>query len=180
MNSIEKLVALLPPPKSPAANFVDWSMVEGKVGFIFPSDYKEFIRLYGSGSIAGFFWIINPGDRNKAMNSDKADYFLWAYSDLKSQFPEDYIRPAFPEGGSFYPWGFTDNGNCLAWHVFGRSEDWRVVLFASDPDIEDAFEFSFSEFLVELLSGRLSSPIISGDFSSHSVFRVSSRAIPDS
>lgn len=172
MNVFDELLKILPPPESPIDNVIDWGMVESRNGFEYPLDYKRFIELYGSGSICDFFWVINPKAKNKAINVEKADYFLWAYEDLKEQFPDDFQRSRFPASGSFYPWGFTDNGDCLAWDVSGRCNDWGVVVIGSDLELENAYSFSFSEFLVELLSRRIMPSAIAGNFTMPPVFKV--------
>lgn len=37
-----------------------WDIIENKMNFKFPQDYKEFIDIYGEGGINGFLWILSP------------------------------------------------------------------------------------------------------------------------
>lgn len=141
-----------------------WSLVEKEVGFSLPNDYKEFINAYGTGCISDFIWVFNPFSRNRALNNEAVKYHIWAYQDLKRSHPEYYSIPSYPAEGSFYPWGGTDNGDCLAWEVKGDPSRWTVMLIGSSgPKAIDYCNLKMSEFLYELLTGRLDGKLNSID-----------------
>lgn len=153
----------MPPPNVVPVN-AGWNLIEEEVGFSLPSDYKEFIDAYGTGCISNFIWVFNPFSQNKALNNHAVQYHMWAYQDLKSNYPEHYPIPNFPNEGSFYPWGGTDNGDCLAWEVKGDPSRWTVILIGSGGHKNvDYCNLNMSEFLYELLTGGLSGQLNSID-----------------
>ncbi len=60
--AIEDLMAILPPPLTPRypGTSERWATAEARLGFHFPTDFKDFIRLYGSGWLVGDYQILNP------------------------------------------------------------------------------------------------------------------------
>ncbi len=60
--AIEDLLRVWPPPATPIAPGTPerWASAEARLGFRFPVDFKDFIRAYGSGWIAGNLAIFNP------------------------------------------------------------------------------------------------------------------------
>jgi hypothetical protein len=58
--SIESLSRRLMPPQSPADSRGDWDSVENAIGVSLPDDFKDFINMYGSGTIGEFLTVLNP------------------------------------------------------------------------------------------------------------------------
>lgn len=45
-----------------------WKEIEDTIGTKFPSDYKQFISLYGTGGIDDFLWILTPFVNDENVN----------------------------------------------------------------------------------------------------------------
>lgn len=158
----EELVKRLPLPISPIeTDVLDWDKVEKEFGIKLPSDYKEFLARYGTGAIGDFLWVINPCSKNRSLNSEAIWYLQSSYTQMKENFPLDYVRPVFPEIGSFLTWAITDNGDSLFWIVDDRdSDDWKVGVQGSDQSEEELSEYCLTEFLVKLVDKKLESKLL--------------------
>ena len=58
--SLGELLTVLPPPADVVASVGDWRVIEAQIGVALPSDYKEFVSLYGVGSVRESIWILSP------------------------------------------------------------------------------------------------------------------------
>ncbi|MFT9819881.1 SMI1/KNR4 family protein [Lysinibacillus sp. NPDC056185] len=163
--SFKKLKSILSPPNF-AISLDDspkWSEVENKLGIVLPSDYKEFIALYGSGNIGNFIMIYCPFAKNDNMN-----FFFQqnlnkdAYLTLKESFPEDFPYEVYPTNGGILTWGRTENGDTLNW-IVNTQGDWAILV---DDGSGDYFEYkgSMTGFLHDVLSGSIICPIFPSDF----------------
>ncbi|CAL9540114.1 hypothetical protein [Streptomyces sp. enrichment culture] len=56
---LRKLVALMPPHEGAGAR-VDREAVERVWGVRFPSDYKDFVAVYGGGTIENYLYVAVP------------------------------------------------------------------------------------------------------------------------
>ncbi|MFJ8102028.1 SMI1/KNR4 family protein [Lysinibacillus sp. NPDC096212] len=163
--SFEKLKSILSPLNF-AISLDDsskWSEVENKLGIVLPSDYKEFIALYGSGNIGNFIMIYSPFAKNDNMN-----FFIQqnlnkgAYLTLKESFPENFPYEIYPTNGGILTWGRTENGDTLNW-IVNTQGDWAILV---DDGSGDYFEYkgSMTGFLHDVLSGSIICPIFPSDF----------------
>src|SRR5437879_782091 len=98
--ALGKLVEIQPPPELPVgtARWEDWPGVETKLGLELPTDYKEYVILYGAGTWANFFGIQSPF--YSWHHPKAADYFQWirtrldGLDEMHSKFPE-FAPPFF-------------------------------------------------------------------------------------
>lgn len=152
---IEALTRLVTPPLEPFRAFSGpWGPVEAYLGTTLPQDYKDFVRLYGSGLLVGLVSIHTPGTKNPylslavqvreasgdSMPDQQAPYRLWPRIDGLIKF------------------GGTDNGDQLYWLPHGPPEDWKVVFWdcdLSDDKAFEAFDCSVAEFLAGLVDGTI-------------------------
>ena len=163
--SFEKLKSVLPVPNFTRSsdNSPKWSEVENRLGIVLPSDYKEFIALYGSGNIGNFIMIYSPFAKNDNMN-----FFIQqnlnksAYLTLKESFPEDFPYEVYPTNGGILTWGRTENGDTLNW-IVNTQGDWAILV---DDGSGDSFVYkgSMTGFLHDVLSGSIICPIFPSDF----------------
>jgi hypothetical protein len=161
-----EITARLPLPSFPKENSeLEWGGIERDIGVELPLGYKEFVSTYGTGSIGNFLWIFNPISKNRSLNIEAIRYLQSAYEELKRDFPDDYIRPTFPNTNSFLPWAITDNGDTLVWVLDGEpADDWTVAIMGPDQVEEEVTEFSFVEFIAQLLDKNLASRILPQQF----------------
>jgi hypothetical protein len=161
--ALTALIELMPPPRNPraAGNDQGWASIESRIGTTFPTDYKDFIALYGPGEIDRQIGIVRPfsevgglEDRLLRLQSTRQEMVAGlGYS------PVPY--PAFPELGGLLPWGHTANGDVLSWVTTTSSPDSWVVCI-EDAECEwEVFEGPMTSFLVAILSGSFVSNIVS-------------------
>lgn len=160
--TIERIMELLAAPETTSDNGNgDWGAVQDGLGERLPDVYKDFVATYGTGSIGGFLWILNPFCSNPSLNFDQAEYFRHAYQSLKSDFPRYYVRSET----EFLPWAFTDNGDAIVWLIGeGDPNEWLVCLLASDPSQDEETGLNTQAFLEVLLENKLSSSILPAQF----------------
>lgn len=151
--SIDRLVAVLPPPDEPLETQGDWARVESEIGTPLPQDFKDFIARYGTGVINGFLWPKNPFAANKNLSLLREIRLqLEGLRGTKEQFPADYPFPLFPDEGGYLPWGTTDNGDVLHWRTQGAPDEWTVAVTAArDPEFEE-HPVSMTDFLAQVLT----------------------------
>ncbi|HEU4962862.1 MAG TPA: SMI1/KNR4 family protein [Bacilli bacterium] len=140
--------------------------MEELLGTSLPPDYKEFIDMYGTGSINEFLWVLNPFEKNEYLNLVLQNKVaLDAYSVSKSQFPEDFPHNVFPESNGLLLWGGTDNGDELFWLTKGAPDVWSLVIYETRSCEYSEYDCTMSQFLYDILSGTLTCEILPDDFS---------------
>jgi len=166
--SINNLLAVLPPPTTPneAGAGKQWPMIDG---MFFPSDYVEFINVYGSGRIADFLVVFNPFSQNEDINFfDQFSLVLSDFNELVASDRDYFNYPLYPVENGLIPVGVTDNGDYIFWVVTSRqnSDEWQVAIIASrSPEVE-YFQGTLTSVLEGLLMGRLSSSSLPSRFAS--------------
>src|ERR1043165_10190049 len=82
-----------------------------------PSDYKEFLSIYGSGLLADFFWIWNPFSEFDQLNWIKQkDGTIHAYRLAITDSPDLYGDwKLYPDDGGLLPCGNTISGDTVFW-----------------------------------------------------------------
>lgn len=161
--SLTRLKEILPPPelKKEASRADEWISVESTIGTELPSDYKEFIDLYGSGSIDRFLTIFDPFSRNENTNLlDAIRTKLEALRELQDEFQSERKYAIFPEPGGLLPFGGTDNGDVLFWKTSGKPEAWSVVINESRAPEYEEFSSCMTDFLVGVLTRTVRSSIL--------------------
>lgn len=102
------------------------------MGITLPDDYKEFISIYGTGSIQDFMRVWNYADlRGKRTPRETITLITGEYEwDRNAGFPIDFKQ--YPEPGGLIPFASTNDGAYLNWHAEGEPDQWFVVAY--DPD----------------------------------------------
>jgi hypothetical protein len=155
--SVIDLAKLITPPTSPseAPQQHEWPQIEAQLGTSLPADYKDFLRLYGTGKIDDFIWIFNPSSRNENINlATQLRVQLAALSELQA-YEEVLLYKLFPERDGVFPFGITDNGDVLYWKTSGSPNTWTVLINeARSPDWEE-FDMVMTEFLSKVISRQI-------------------------
>ncbi len=148
--TIEGLVQVIPPPEAPTASFSGaWGPVEAELGTRLPQDYKDFVRIFGSGYLFEFMGINVPYSRNpnvRLVSQARVIYRSFIEGD-------ELEHPLWPAPAGLLPFGATDNGDYLFWKTTGDPDDWTVAIW-SRGDV--AFEFldcDLTDFLAGLATG---------------------------
>ncbi|TXR48434.1 SMI1/KNR4 family protein [Phyllobacterium endophyticum] len=154
---IERLMELVPPPKLPihVGTMDGWRLVENELGVEIPIDYKILISHYGSGAFDGFLWLLNPFEPNKNLNfQSQGAYLRRSFAELRSQSPDFYGSPIFPEPKGLLPWATTDEPDMIGWIVEGGSQQWAVGFHDISENKVINFKCNVTDFLIKVLSNE--------------------------
>jgi SMI1-KNR4 cell-wall len=120
--AIDSLLALVPPPADPIDAVGDWSPAEAEFGVVFPGDFKELIRLYGTGVFLSSLLIYNPLTRE---GRAEIQSHLETLRVLRDACELSLI--IHPEKPGLLPWGGDSNGNIFCWWTEGNADEWDSV-----------------------------------------------------
>jgi hypothetical protein len=160
--TIKHLQEILKPPASPidAGKGKDWGSITAKFNAPLPTDYMQFIDIYGSGEVGGWLTVFNPFSENQ--NISLLDQFFFLLSGLnatKSEFPESCPYPLLFEPGGLLPWGISIDGDIYCWLTVGASGKWKTVIIGRHSEPEE-YNLTFSMFLVKAITGEIESNTI--------------------
>ncbi|MFN3583180.1 SMI1/KNR4 family protein [Phenylobacterium sp.] len=152
--SIENLVRAVPPPARPVEAFEGpWEPIEAELGTSLPSDYKDFVRLYGNGYFMEFMGVCVPRSRNPYVRLETQAKVV---GDLfRSMDLDEHPYRFWPEPGGLLSFGGTDYGDALFWLPHGRPETWRVVVWGRGLQEFEAFGCDLTDFLAGLATGQI-------------------------
>ncbi|WP_443074822.1 SMI1/KNR4 family protein [Streptomyces sp. NBC_01431] len=147
---------------------LDWAEIKANYGTDFPTDYKEFVSSYGSGTIDESLTVRIPGGR-----APSAPQGGWKYV---GRFPERTVRnPAMQEWryaapADRYPldrmliWGETSSADILCWVAVDVNPDrWPVAVWARHVGGWSTYECGMVQFLTGILTARLPECPVSDD-----------------
>jgi hypothetical protein len=126
--AIKELVALIQPPATPIDATGNWAEAEQEIGCVFPADFKELIRLYGTGQFFGI-WISNP---LQPWGRDSIRNDIARFRELREAL--EFDLPLFPERPGLLPWGNDSNGHLYCWWTAGPADGWTVAQVAHDEE----------------------------------------------
>jgi SMI1-KNR4 cell-wall len=152
---------LLPPEHDEEA----WRSVETRIGGCLPTDYKDFMTVYGTGCIDGFLWVFNPFSTNTHLNLvDQSGRIFDSLRIRRDEFGQQLPFAVFPEETGVFPWGVTDNGDTLFWRYHnGVFEHPVVIIEARGPDWVE-INLSTTEFIFKVLTQNIIVQIFPDDF----------------
>lgn len=133
----------------------DWDVLARSWGKGFPSDYRQFIELYGAGTIQDYLVVVTPepkgkphrgatgGMRHEAANAAEA----WT---RVAKAPE--LAHGAPE---LIPWGVDASADILCWDASGDDpERWPVLVCNRDDQLWRRYDVGMAGFLVRVLRGE--------------------------
>jgi hypothetical protein len=148
--TIETLLAAVPPPVAPFEAFAGpWEAVEAEVGTALPPDYKDFVRLYGSGHFMEFLGVsvprsLNPNVRLESYVPKTCEALCGA---------DGLTYPLWPNAEGLLPFGATDDGDQLFWLPRGTPPNWGVVVWYRGLFEVENFDCDMTNFLAGLATG---------------------------
>jgi cell wall assembly regulator SMI1 len=148
--SIESLITFIPPPQTPLENVGDWSQAEAELGCKFPSDFRHYIKRYGSGWLANLH-VYNP------LTSWGRKFILQAL-DTNRQLCEamEITLHLFPESPGLLPWASDSHGHCYCWWTEGLPDEWGIVqIFHGDEENNEVNQGPMTAFLMRFLKNEL-------------------------
>jgi hypothetical protein len=150
--TIENLLKVVPPPGKPDEPFSGpWEPIEADVFTPLPQDYKDFVRLYGSGNFMDLIAINVPRTRSPYVR------FESEIRVMKDAFfkDEEHPYPLWPTPGGLIVFGKTDFGDYLFWLPCGAPEDWSVVVWGRGLGTFEVFDCDLTDFLAGLATGEI-------------------------
>jgi hypothetical protein len=158
--AVEELRRLVPPPAQPKGAEGDWGACEEELRLRLPEDYKEFISIYGSGTLCRLFAISSPFSSPQLLKTTVRDWWVnWAgIYDCWGEVPRILPYPRYPAVPGLLPWGTYGDVDILSWYTEGESEAWRVVYDDREEGFAEVPWLNFSEFLLAALRGAVPLP----------------------
>jgi hypothetical protein len=151
--TIDDLVRLVPPPRTPVHGHGDWAAAQRTLALTLPADYRALVAAYGLGQF-GDIGLLTPFAPATSQYADlvwQAGDILDRFRDARTDFPEDFPYPLHPEPGGLLQWAGTGNGVMLCWLTEGVPDAWPVVVFDFGLHHE-----RYDTGAVDLLHGQLS------------------------
>ncbi|MER6997067.1 SMI1/KNR4 family protein [Streptomyces sp. NPDC000410] len=148
---VDALLRILPNDHG-ADEHVDWTAVEAHLGTSLPCDYREFMAVYGGGSIDDL-GIMPPLPSGKGWAGSISGHT----EDLRDRWDRDGGVPGHPlSADHVLPWGSGCNANELGWLMTGPDPDeWPVVVWRRHGSPHWAlFECGMAEFLRRLMTAE--------------------------
>ena len=164
---LKNIINILPPPDSPhkIGNKEEWQTFFSALGTKLPSDYIEFINIYGTGGIDHFLWILTPFVNDENVNFIKRQKeIIDAYSQSKKSFPQYYKHDVYPSSGGLLPWAYTENGDELYWLTEGHPDEWKIVVYESRSPENYTYSLTMVEFLYQIITKELICGAFPDDF----------------
>jgi len=151
--SIQALLKVVPPPAEPFEAFAGpWDAIEAGLGTALPQDYKDFVRLYGSGYFMEFLGVSVPSTKNPNVRFEaQVGLTCQTFADWDD---EELPYPMWPAPGGLIPFGGTDNGDFLFWLAQGTPDDWRVVVWDRGMQEFEVLNCGLTDFLTGLATGE--------------------------
>ena len=151
--AVARLVELMPPPAGRVVR-IEWDAVAVRWGTRMPADYREFMDIYGAGTVSESFNIVWPlvpprsGDHTDdlAGNTEVGRY-------LQDGGPEEQVRV---EG--WIAWAYDVSANRLYWDTSsGDPDQWTVVRLDRSGGWDDS-GLTTTEYLAAFLAGAMPVP----------------------
>ncbi|GAA2081703.1 SMI1/KNR4 family protein [Actinomadura alba] len=151
MDALETLRRLMP-PTCESGTSVDWARLSESWGKEFPDDYRQFIEMYGAGTIENFLVVVKPGPKGESpeqetgvmFNETATAEYLW--TDARRS-PE--LADVAPE---LIAWGGDESADLLCWDA---SDDdpgrWPVLVYNRGKALWSRYDCGMVEFLVRIL-----------------------------
>jgi hypothetical protein len=150
--TIETLLAAVPPPAAPFDAFAGpWDPIEAELGRAMPPDYKDFVRLYGTGHFMEFLGVSIPRSSNPNVRLESfVPRTCEAFRGV-----DGLPYPLWPNADGLLPFGVTDDGDQLFWLPRGTPPNWGVVVWYRGLFEVETFDCDMTDFLAGLATGDI-------------------------
>ncbi|MFC0551658.1 hypothetical protein ACFFHJ_12275 [Planotetraspora thailandica] len=156
--AVRQLTQILPPPLA-EVEVLAWDDIQAEWGTAFPRDFRDFMDIYGQGSIDDLVAVAPPENRAGEPGVRTVRRVAPGVESEFHTFYGEVVFPAWPAPGSLLRWGVTPIGYDLMWRVTGGDPDeWPVVVAGYRPRFAFEFPYGMAEFLVRMLGDRLERP----------------------
>jgi hypothetical protein len=146
-------------PSPGSGDDVDWDVLERSRGLRFPSDYRDFVSIFGAGDLGNYLYLLTPGILNSS------ERYVDNLANIRTSFAHqsslDYSPlPLYPDEDGMLHWGGTDEGDFLFWDCRPDDPDlWKVIQYHRQMHAWIEYNCGMVELLVRLLNGELSNVV---------------------
>ena len=155
LDDLRRWLAALPPPPTS----VDWTWVESGLGFVLPTDYKEFCDRFGGCRIQWLFVHAPLGQRTLTHGKELLQALF--------EMPLSGYRaaPGWPDYTTLLLWGEIDSDPVLCWDRTSSSDpdEWRTVVFNSIGTLV-RLDGNMTTCIRDMITGRQRPEILGNDF----------------
>ncbi|MBP0938459.1 SMI1/KNR4 family protein [Streptomyces goshikiensis] len=142
--SIDALLSLMP-PHAGAGMDVDWEAMESAWRTPFPTDYKEFVKHYGAGSVENFLSIFQPSLDASGRMADETSVAQELWEELEG------IPGIEAEPDRILTWAVDGTADLLCWlRRDDNPDEWPVVVYKRLRDEWEQYDCGMAEFLVRV------------------------------
>ncbi|MHC2066873.1 SMI1/KNR4 family protein [Bremerella sp. T1] len=150
LENVKRITEIISPPDTATGPSGSWEDVEKELGLELPEDYKQFVSLYGSGTISGMISIGNPFIQPV---SAQTFWLNWVdiYRDIENygtEVPFD-LYPARP---ALLPCGNYADVNILNWLTNESQAEWRIIYYSHSKGFFDLGKTTLTSVLLSLLT----------------------------
>ncbi|MFE2424005.1 hypothetical protein [Streptomyces hokutonensis] len=138
--AVEELSRVMQPPAE-GGDTVDWGELRADTGWELPADYRDFVAVYGMGSISDSIGIRTP----RFEDYPYEDHLLF--------------RAQWPPADGTLTWGSNEAGDDFLWRCTGGPDEWRVVFRPRDRRRDHEYDMGMAEFLLRLMGGVIRPPL---------------------
>lgn len=137
---------------------LSWEAVGERWPITFPADYRELVSTFGSGVFDNIVGVTSPIESKAALTAFTRDMRAKL---ANARYNDSSPYRLFPDDGGLLPWGEAGDACTLFWRTDrGGPDDWTIVYCDASCSEWEEFDGSASEFLFELISGRIDSRLI--------------------
>lgn len=153
---IQELLQLVPPPAEPKNAQGNWRQLESDLGVALPSDYKQYIEAYGSGTLCSLFEIRSPFGLEAHYKTTARDaWSSWAgifhsWGDVPESKLPFSVYPKLP---GLLPWGTYGDVDVIGWLADSDPSRWYIVYQDHYDGFIELRAFGFGKFLISALKG---------------------------
>lgn len=151
MAELDTLRSLMPPTAECDIS-VDWDRMSESWGKEFPPDYRQFIELYGAGTIQDYLVIVDPEAKGTQPKSEFGG-MLHETANAENAWAEVRKSPELAGASpDLIAWGADASADLLCWDA--SSDDprtWPVLVYDRDESLWSRYDCGVVEFIARVL-----------------------------
>ncbi|MDX2813403.1 hypothetical protein PV410_12675 [Streptomyces sp. PA03-5A] len=120
---------------------MDWDALQAETGWEFPTDYRDFLSVFGVGSISDSIGIGAPPFEGYPYE----DHLLY--------------NVQWPPADGRLTWASNEAGDDLLWRCTGKPDTWQVIVRPRNPTQEQEYRMGMAEFLLRLVRREIHPPL---------------------
>jgi hypothetical protein len=168
-DAVQAFTRLVPPPP-PTADLPPWSEARREIGFSFPADFRDFVDVYGVGSVDDEFYVFAPSLKpaEHGRSAGFPGFLEWttrglgrSVADMRENAlvlgnEESFPYPIYPEVGGLILFALNGNGDMCFWDSRAADpDDWTVVIYVQSARLWVPFDGCMADLLVAAVHRQL-------------------------